>query len=288
MKNTKNNKSPTEFTTVVPRVPNKYIKIPKEIILEKDLSEHRISTFIYLNYNQTWDEKVHYSPTYMIRWCGYKANWRKGKRENIYDKFLNCMNWFHKNGYLLDFDAAAYIQNNFQSSLLNMEKLLPEGNFALLYDFEIEAILEYQSSYRPLNKSILLLVLSYIKAFTWTRWSSTTGHSDKSKKNKPEIFHSQFELMEPWIGVKARLISKATKVLEELNLIKTYRMPSYQDHEGVWHTDDLICLFPYKIVSTNKVFRLCEKDEYDWEKELSNGIKYLKNLNYTSKKFYQE
>lgn len=288
MKNTENNKSPTEIATVVPRIPNRYIKIPKEIILEKELSEHRISTLIYLNYNQTWDEMVHYSPTYMIQWCGYKANWRKGKKENIYDKFLNCMSWLHKNGYIIDFDAVAYTQNNFQSSLINMEKVLPENNFGVINDFEIEAIMNYKSTYKPLNKSILLLMLSYIRAFTWVRADLKTGYSESSKKNKPEIFHGQFEYMENFIGVRPKMISKATNVLEELGMIKTYRMPNYKDAQGHWHSDDIICVCPYKFVSCNDTLRLCEKEEYDWQKELDYGVSFLREQKYSSRKFYQD
>lgn len=233
---------------------------------------------------------VHYSPVYMIQWCAYKPNWRsvKNGKQNIYDKFLECMKWYFENGYIIDFDSDKYIRNIFQSSLLNKDRISPNKNFGLIYDFEIEAILKYQSSYKPLNKSILLLLLSYIRAYTWIRPNELTGHSEKSKKNKPEIFHSQYEVMENFIGVKSKMISKATKVLEELKIIKTHRMPSYKDSEGKWHTDDIIYICPYKIISQNKTFRLCEKEEYDWEKELEYGIQYLRECKYSSKKFYQE
>lgn len=74
---TENNKSPTEedIIKVKPTTPQHYIKVPKELILETTLPAHRISAFAYLNYNQTWDGLVHYSPIYMIQWSGYKAKW---------------------------------------------------------------------------------------------------------------------------------------------------------------------------------------------------------------------
>lgn len=293
MNKIKNNESDTQsiqsdIDPVSPRIPERYVKVTKELILEKSLPVHRISALAYIDYNQTWDEMVHYSPIYMIQWCGYKPNWRKGKRENIYDKFLNCMNWFYENGYLINFDSKNYIQNNFQTSLLNMEKILPEGNFGVIYDFEIDAIMNYQSTYKPLNKSIILLVLAYVRAFTWIRPTLKTGFTIDSKKDKPEIFSSQFESMETQIGVSSRLISKATRVLEQLGIIKTYRMPSYQDKEGVWHTDDLIYVCPYKIVYENGNFRLCDEEEYSWKKEMEYGTLFLRQLKYVSKKFYQD
>lgn len=275
---------------VIPQTPSHYIKVPKEVILESTLPEHRISLLIYFNYNKTWDDMVHYSPTYMIQWCSYRPNWRtltNGKK-NIYEKFLICMSWYFDKGYVLDFDSKKYTQNTFQSSLLNLDKTLPSNNFGIIYDFEIEKIMKHQISYKPLNKSVILLLLSYIRAFTWLRSNEMSGHSEKSKKSKPEIFHSNFKLMENYIGVRAKMISKATGVLEDLGIIKTYRMPSYKDDNGQWHTDDIIYICPYKIVSDKKTIRLCSKEEYNWEKELKYGIKYLKESNYSSKKFYQE
>lgn len=263
--------------------------MPKELILQTDLPDHRISVLNYFNYNQTWCNTAHYSPIFMIQWCGYKPNWRKLKnKENIYEKFSKCMNWFYENDYILNFDSEKYIQNTFQSSLINKKKLLPPSNFGVIYDFEIETIMKYKSPYRPLNYSVLLLVLSYIRAYTWLRSSQTTGHSEKSKKSKPEIFHSQFTVMEKYIGVKTKLISKAVTVLKDMGIIKTYRMPSYQDKDGQWHTDDIIFICPYKIAASKNGLYICNKDTYDWEKELEYGILYLRNMNHTSKKFYQD
>lgn len=279
-----------EIEKVKPCIPKHFIKVPKELILQPELPEHRISILFYLNYNQTWDYCTHYSPTFMIRWCDYKANWRKLKngKENIYEKFLRCMKWFHENGYIYDFDSEKYIYNTFQSSLLNKDKIIPPNNFGIIYDFEIDTIMKYKSPYRPLNHSILLLLLAYIRAYTWIRKTELSGHSETSKKSKPEIFHSQFKTMGGFLGVKEKLISKATYVLEEMNIIKIHRMPCYQDKDGNWHTDDVIFICPYKIVVIENKLFVCDKKIYDWEKELKNGIAYLRNINHTSKKFYQE
>ncbi len=125
------------------------------MILAKDIPEHRLSTYLYFYFNRTKDDMVHYCPIYMIQWCKYKPNWHRGTKEK-------------------------YIQNTFQSSLLNSEKLNPSRDYGSLYGFEIEVINNYQSSYKPLNKSILFLLLSYIRAFTWHRTNEISGHSKKS------------------------------------------------------------------------------------------------------------
>lgn len=287
--NTQNNKSPTGIPKVNVRVPNHIVKVAKDIILQPNVTEHRISVLFYLNYNRTWENIVNYSPIHMIQWCGYKPNWNRHKnRESIYDKFLSSMQWIFSNGYIIDFDKSRFVQNTLQSSLLNLDLIEPNKDFAIIYDFEYETIMEYDSPYKPLTKSVLLLVFSYIKAFTWNRFSSISGHSEKTKKSKPEIFHSQFEIMSQFIGIKPKMISKAIEILEQMGLIKTHRMPSYQDSDGQWHTDDIIYVIPYKIIYQNKHFYICSKEEYDPKKELENGIIYLRNMKHISKKFYQD
>lgn len=287
--NTQNNKSPTGIPKVNVRVPNHIVKVAKDIILQPNVTEHRISVLFYLNYNRTWENIVNYSPIHMIQWCGYKPNWNRHKnRESIYDKFLSSMQWIFSNGYIIDFDKSRFVQNTLQSSLLNLDLIEPNKDFAIIYDFEYETIMEYDSPYKPLTKSVLLLVFSYIKAFTWNRFSSISGHSEKAKKSKPEIFHSQFEIMSQFIGIKPKMISKATEILEQMGLIITHRMPRYQDTDGNWHTDDIIYVIPYKIIYQNKHFYICSKEEYDPKKELENGIIYLRNMKHISKKFYQD
>lgn len=258
------------------------------MILANALPEHRISALLYFNYNQTWENTVHYSPIYMIQWCKYKANWHRGTEKNIFTRFRDCMDWYFENGYITDFDKGKYIQNTFQSSLLNMEKINPKNNFGILYNFEIEAINTYQSPYKPLNKSMLFLLLAYIKAFTWIRTNESSGHSEKSKKHKPEIFYSQFQSMAAFIGSDRKMIAKATEVLEKLGLIKTHRLPRYKDSNDKWHTDDIIYICPYRYIWRNGQIVQCTKEEYNYMKELEYGILFLRNQNYVSKKFYQD
>ena len=171
---------------------------------------------------------------------------------------------------------------------MNVEKINPGRDYGSLYDFEIEAINNYKSSYKPLNKSILFLLLSYIRAFTWIRTNEVSGHSEKSKKDKPEVFYSQFTTIAHFIGISRKMVSKATDVLEQLGLIKTYRMPRYKDSSGNWHTDDIIYICPYKFESYQKRIIRCNKEVYNPEKELEYGIMYLREKKYASKKFYQD
>ena len=273
---------------ILPEITNRFIKVPKEIILAKEVPEHRLSVFLYFNYNQTWDEMVHYSPLYMIQWSGYKTTWNRSNKDNIYEKFKRCMQWSFENGYIIDFDVSKYILSNFQSSLLNYEKIRPLNNFGLLYDFEIDAINNFKSDYKPLNKSVLLLLLSYVRAFTWIRSNEISGHSMNSQKEKPEILQTTFQSIEFFTGIPRKLASRAMSMLESMGFVITHRMPKYKDTDGGWHSDDLICVCPYKYLLKGKEVCKCTNEEYSSEKELQYGIDFVKSQTYFSKKFYQD
>lgn len=120
------------------------------------------------------------------------------------------------------------------------------------------------------------------------RTNELSGHSEKSKKNKPEMFYSQFQTIAAFIGSDRKMIARATDVLENLGLIKTHRMPRYKDSNDKWHTDDIIYVSPYKYISRNNKIVRCSKEEYNPKKELEYGILFLRNQNYASKKFYQD
>lgn len=274
---------------IIPDKVINYFKIPKDIILEKSIFEHRVMEFIYLYYNKTIEDNTHYSPTYMIQWSGYKPVWNRHNEKNIYQKYKTCMQWFFENGYLIDYDSCKYKNEIFQSSLLNMEKFNSDKDFGLLYDFEIKALKNYKSDYKPLTTSIILLVFSYIRAFTWKRINEVSGHSDKSMRRKPEICHGQITYMADYIGVSRQLFVKSIKVLAQFGFITSHKMPRFQDETGQWHTDETIFICPYKFKSTkNDGIKKCSSGEYDYQKELEYGIMFLREQKYSSKKFYQD
>ena len=225
----------------------------------------------------------------MIQWSGFSPTWDRHNKNNIYEKYKICMQWFFENGYLIDFDITKYKNQIFQSSLINIEKLIPEKDFGLLYDFEIQAIMNYTSDYKPLTKSMILLMVSYIRAFTWKRIDSISGHSIGSIKRKPEIFHCQIDTIATFIGIDRKKVRMCINVLSELGLLVSHKMPRFQDESGQWHTDETIFVCPYKYKTTkNDGIIKCSSDEYDYQKELEYGIMFLREQKYYSKKFYQD
>ena len=58
-----------------------YVKIPREIIYDKDLSSKRVIIFSYLCARRSLDDTVAFSTTELCHWSKLKPNYRNGKIE---------------------------------------------------------------------------------------------------------------------------------------------------------------------------------------------------------------
>lgn len=256
-----------DYTSILPPIPKYFIKIPSDIILDKELNEMRILCFHYLNQNLTSDDTVMYCANYMIQFCGYKKNINRNRKSNTYTKLTDCMSWFHRNGYIVDFDTQQYKGVVFQCSYADRDKIRSPERFGIIYDFEIKKILEYKADYRPLSSSVLLLVLSYLRLMTWKR--------KNDKDTKPEICRKKYIDIASDIGISERLASRAIHTLSELGFIAIRTTPNYQTESGEWRTEDTIFATPYKFISKSDGFVLADKEQYDFMEEIERGLKQL-------------
>lgn len=278
-----------EYTPYSPPVPKYFISVPSELITAKELNDKRISCFYYLNQNITYENTVMYCFNYMAKFCKYKAQWNRNQQNNIHSKFLECMKWFHDNGYIIDFNSDKFIGQTFQCSPVDINKIRKPERFAKIYDFEIEKIINFKSDYRPLSSSILLLTLSYLRLKTWNRKDEITGYSESSKKDKPEICHKKYIEIAQEIGLSEKIVSRAIHTLSSFGFIAVRPMPRFRDENNYWVVDDTIFITPYKFIQKQDgEFTLASKEFYDFRKEISYGISFIKEQKYTSKKFYQE
>ena len=146
----------------------------------------------------------------------------------------------------------------------------------------------YKSQYKPLTNSIVLLVLSYIRLGMWRRTYQYTGESEKTKKDKPEIFNKQYSEMSSDIGISSRLVSRCVDALEDMGIIAVKHMPRFKDETGQWHTEDTIFTNKYRYLYDTRTRKHKLDSDYDYEKEIQYGIKFLQERKYSSKKFYQD
>ena len=269
-------------------------KIPKEIILDKNLPECRTIQYCYLQGNITKAMTIPYSLESMMNFCGYKWNPTKGrsKSNTTFTKILICMEHFNDNGYLYDFDKECFTVNNYNSVMFSEEKMNPSTNYGIVYDFEISNIMDFLNSNPEFKtkQGEIFLLLSYIRAFCFMRKNlekEYLSHAERSKQEKPEIFCSNFKTMAFYLGMTEKSVSKWTDVLEDsLGIIKTHRIPKYKDTDGNWHTSDVVYVFNYKYLYSNNNFIL--DTEYDPDQEIKNGIKFIRENQYETKKFNQE
>ena len=274
--------------------PKLYYKIPKEIILNKKLPECRVIQYCYLQGNITKAMTIPYSLESIMNYCGYKWNPTKGrsKTNNTFAKILTCMEYFNDNRYFYNFNPDSFTTNNYNIATFDDEKMNPSGNYGAIYDFEIDKIRDFLDSNPEfkIKQGEIFLLLAYIRAFCFIRKNfdkKYLAHSEKSKKEKPEFFCSDYKSIAFYLGMTYKSVSKWTDILEnQLNIIKTYRLSKYKDSYGNWHTSDIIYVFNYKYLYNNHSFIF--DTDYDPGEEIKNGIKFIQENQYETKKFNQQ
>lgn len=249
----------------------KYFLVPKKIIYEYELSEKRIIVYIYFASKQGLDDTVGFSCDSIVKWAGYKTNYHKNK---INDEISNLVNSISENGFFaLD---GNIIGNNFVEAQLNIEEFYPDNQFALIYNNELEKIInfkQYTKDVNRMNSSILLLVLSYLRSNMLRRQAEY--NSDKS--DKPEFCYRMYKDIEADIGLSSRYISRAVKILDEMGILAYKILPRWKDESDNWHTEVTLFANRYKY----KDNRL--DDSYNYEQELEWGEEYIKD-----KKHYKQ
>ena len=105
-------------------MPN-YVKIPREIIYDKDLGDKRVIIFSYLCARRALDDTVAFSITELCHWSNLKPNYRDGKINQKYYEVLLLLSHY---GYFVecpDFESCLRESTNsvkYQQVKLNIEK----------------------------------------------------------------------------------------------------------------------------------------------------------------------
>lgn len=160
----------------------------------------------------------------------------------------------------------------FTIAILNMIKFCPDNQFALLYFDEVEKVKNFKTYTKDTNKmnsAILLLVLSYLRVNMLRRQNGYVG----KESDKPEFCYRMYIDIEKDIGISSRYISRAVKILNEMDILVSEEMPRYKDKEDNWHTD--VTLFVNKYKRDNGGDSLDSK--YDYKQELQWGMQYIKD-----------
>lgn len=260
-------------------MPN-YVKIPREIIYDKDLGDKRVIIFSYLCARRALDDTVAFSITELCHWSKLKPNYRDGKiNQKYYDVLLLLSHY----GYFVecpDFESCLHESTNsvkYQQVKLNIEKFDIPDNFGIIYFDELLRILDFKGELKDsgidlarMSSAYILLLLSYLRV------------NMNRNPDKPLCCYRHYQKIAEDTGLSERYIGRIVDILDAMNIIKYHKMKRVRYRDV--NTD-------IRFSTTPKIFtdyRRYIKDsngvsildtEYDYNTEISKQIKLMQKEN---------
>lgn len=198
-------------------MPN-YVKIPRQIIYNKDIGDKRVIVFSYLCSRRALDDTVAFSITELCHWSHLKPNYHNGK---INHKYLEALELLSHYGYFADypdFNRLAQEKNNsttYYNIKINIEKFDTPDNFGIIYFDELERVLDYKEELNSTNidlarmsSAYILLLLSYIRV-----------NMNRNPEN-PLCCYRLYQKISEDTGLSERYISRIVEILDVMNIIK--------------------------------------------------------------------
>lgn len=262
-------------------MPN-YVKIPREIIYDKELGDKRVIIFSYLCARRALDDTVAFSITELCHWSNLKPNYRDGKINQKYYEVLLLLSHY---GYFVecpDFESCLRESTNsvkYQQVKLNIEKFDAPDSFGIIYFDELQRILDFKGELKDsgidlyrMSSSYILLLLSYLRI------------NMNRNPDKPICCYRHYQKIAEDTGLSERYIGRIVEILDTMNIIKFHKMKRTRYKDA--NTD-------VKFSTTPKIFadyRHYIKDsngvsipdtEYDYNTEISKQIKLMQKENIT-------
>lgn len=238
-------------------MPN-YVKIPREIIYNKDIGNKRVIIFSYLCSRRALDDTVAFSISELCHWSYLKPNYHDGKINHKYLEVLELLSHYGYFEYYSDFKKLAKEKKNstdYYNVKINTEKFDIPDNFGIIYFDELEKILNFKEELRGvriddeeidlarMSSAYILLLLSYLRV------------NMNRNPNKPLCCYRLYQKITEDIGLSERYISRIIKILDVMNIIK------YQEGKRIRYKKEND---KYGFLTTPKVFadyRHYTKDE---------------------------
>lgn len=262
-------------------MPN-YVKIPREIIYNKELGDKRVIIFSYLCSRRALDDTVAFSISELCHWSHLKPNYHDGK---INHKYLEMLELLSNQGYFEsypNFEKLAKEKKNstdYYNIKISTEKLDISDNFGIIYFDELERILNFKEELKDIkvngeeidttrmSSAYILLLLSYLRV------------NMNRNPDKPLCCYRLYQKITEDIGLSERYISRIVEMLDVMDIIK------FQEGKRIRYKkqDD-----KYGFITTPKVFadfRHFIKDEkgnqildsnYDYRIEIQKQLEILK------------
>ena len=256
-------------------MPN-YVKIPREIIYNKDIGDKRTIIFSYLCSRRALDDTVAFSISELCHWSHLKPNYHDGK---INQKYLEVLESLSHYGYFTDYPDFQKLANEKKNSTdyynikLNIEKFDIPDNFGIIYFDELEKILNFKEELKcegidlsRMSSAYILLLLSYIRV------------NMNRNTDKPLCCYRLYQKITEDIGLSERYISRIVEILDVMDIIKWQegKRKRYEKSNG-----------EYGFTTSPKVFADCRRyikdkngnavldTEYDCKSEIAKQIEIL-------------
>lgn len=261
-------------------MPN-YVKIPREIIYNKELGDKRVIIFSYLCSRRALDDTVAFSISELCHWSYLKPNYHDGKINHKYLEMLELLSHYGYFESYPDFEKLAKEKKNstdYYNIKISTEKFDIPDNFGIIYFDELEEILEFKDELKNvkvngeeidttrMSSAYILLLLSYLRV------------NMNRNPDKPLCCYRLYQKITEDIGLSERYISRIVEMLDVMNIIK------FQEGKRIRYKkqDD-----KYGFFTTPKVFADCRhfiKDEkgyqvidpnYDYRAEIQKQLEIL-------------
>lgn len=223
-------------------MPN-YVKIPREIIYDKDLGDKRVIIFSYLCSRRALDDTVAFSISELCHWSYLKPNYHDGKINHKYLEVLELLSHYGYFDNCPDFQKLAKEKKNstdYYNIKVNIDKFDIPDNFGIIYFDELQKILNFKEELvnegidlTRMSSAYILLLLSYLRV------------NMNRNPDKPLCCYRLYQKITDDIGLSERYITKIVEILDVMNIVK------YKESKRIrYKTDD----DQFGFLTTPKVF----------------------------------
>lgn len=198
-------------------MPN-YVKIPREIIYDKDLGDKRVIIFSYLCSRRALDDTVAFSISELCHWSYLKPNYHDGKINHKYLEVLELLSHYGYFEHCPDFQKLAKEKKNstdYYNIKVNIDKFDILDNFGIIYFDELQKILNFKEELvnedidlTRMSSSYILLLLSYLRV------------NMNRNPDKPLCCYRLYQKITEDIGLSERYITRIVEILDVMNIVK--------------------------------------------------------------------
>ena len=259
-------------------MPN-YVKIPREIIYDKNLGDKRVIIFSYLCSRRALDDTVAFSISELCHWSHLKPNYHDGKINHKYLEMLELLSHYGYFNDCPDFQKLAKEKKNstdYYNIKVNIDKFDIPDNFGIIYFDELQKILNFKEELvnedidlTRMSSAYILLLLSYLRV------------NMNRNPDKPLCCYRLYQKITEDIGLSERYITRIVEILDVMNIVKykeskRIRYKTQDDQFGFLTTPKVFADYVHYIKNEKGVH--IADNNYDYKTEIQKQLEILEAI----------